>query len=140
MTSGPPPYILLCITEPPIPKKYFLTYPSLTAFFLPHFLTPKSPFFPIISLPSTGPSASPGYPDPPSSPHSSTDIQHPPTVTNQIHTYRHTHTCTSGFGDTWVGAAPFRNPVEKILGAEKEDKCKKNSGHMVALIKSDKVL
>lgn len=52
----------------------------------------------------------------------------------------HTHMCTAGFGDTWLWAAPIRNPVEKILGAEREDKCKKKSGHMVALIKSDKVL
>jgi len=33
--------------------------------------------------------------------------------------------CTSGYGKTWMCAAPTKNPVEKSLGAEKEDKYKK---------------
>lgn len=37
----------------------------------------------------------------------------------------HTDVRASGVGETWMWAAPMKNPVEKNLGAEKEDKWKK---------------
>lgn len=124
-------YPLLFHSPGPLIPIWFSHLSSSSTFF-PHFFIPKSHFLPLTSLPSTGPSAHPQHfsscPSPPSPPTSqplvSANILCLPTEANRIHSYTH----ISGSEETWMWAAVTKNLVEKGLGTEKEDKCKKKVG------------